>query len=37
MIEQILEAYGIIMGYSAIFAMVTVIWNMVIRAFTRGY
>lgn len=37
MIQSIIESFGICMAYVFVVSMVSVIWDMVLRAFTRGY
>lgn len=37
MITAIIDSFGICMPYVFVVGMVSVIWDMVLRAFTRGY
>lgn len=37
MLNAIIESFGVCMGYVLIVACASTIWDMVIRAFTRGY
>ena len=37
MLIAIIDSFGICMGYVFILCMVSVIWDIVVRAFTRGY
>lgn len=37
MITQIIESFGICLGYVLIMEVVSMIWDIVVRAFTRGY
>lgn len=37
MLNAIIESFGICLGYVTIMATVSILWDMVVRAFTRGY
>ena len=37
MLLAIIESFGICFGYVFVIAMVSVVWDIVVRAFTRGY
>lgn len=37
MITAIIEAFGYCLGYVLVISCVSVVWDIVTRAFTRGY
>lgn len=37
MLIAIVESFGICLGYVTIMAVVSMVWDIVVRAFTRGY
>lgn len=37
MLVAIIESFGICLGYVTIMSVVSMIWDIVVRAFTRGY
>ena len=37
MLIAIIDSFGICLGYVLIISVVSVVWDIVVRAFTRGY